>query len=190
MAIILTIVLYLSSQSGLDISIKESNYKYEMVSWMQEVGKSIKAFRYNQEAELSSKNTDNIAVNYLNSRTKHFNILLLQYKTLIAFKTFITAILLIIGVYLLINQLWNIGEFIAAEIVILIIINSVEKLILNLDTAYDVLTSLDKLSSVIESPEENQGSLEFSSNEISLELINFSFSYTNSHPILKNINFG
>jgi ATP-binding cassette subfamily B protein len=188
LAIILTIVLYLSSQSGLDISIKESNYKYEMVSWMQEVGKSIKAFRYNQEAELSSKNTDNIAVNYLNSRTKHFNILLLQYKTLIAFKTFITAILLIIGVYLLINQLWNIGEFIAAEIVILIIINSVEKLILNLDTAYDVLTSLDKLSSVIESPEENQGSLEFSSNEISLELINFSFSYTNSHPILKNIN--
>ena len=81
LAIILTIVLYLSSQSGLDISIKESNYKYEMVSWMQEVGKSIKAFRYNQEAELSSKNTDNIAVNYLNSRTKHFNILLLQYKT-------------------------------------------------------------------------------------------------------------
>ena len=50
--------------------------------------------------------------------------------------------MLIVGSLLLVDQQLNIGQFIAAEIVILMVIASVEKLITNLDIVYDVLTAL------------------------------------------------
>ena len=42
----------------------------------------------------------------------------------------------------------NIGQFVAAEIIIILIINSVEKVLRIIDTIYDVLTSLEKLGYV------------------------------------------
>ena len=54
--------------------------------------------------------------------------------------------MLIIGAVLLIQQQLNIGQFIAAEIVILLILSAVEKLILNLEVAYTILTGVEKLN--------------------------------------------
>jgi ABC-type bacteriocin/lantibiotic exporter with double-glycine peptidase domain len=42
----------------------------------------------------------------------------------------------------------NIGQFVAAEIIILLVINSVEKIILGLETFYDVLTSIEKIGQI------------------------------------------
>jgi hypothetical protein len=36
-------------------------------------------------------------------------------------------------------------EFVAAEIIILLVINSVEKIVIGLETTYDVLTSVEKI---------------------------------------------
>ncbi len=185
---LLALVLYLTSKKGMKTSINESNQKYTLVSWMQEVAKSINAFKQNQETRLCEKTTDNILVNYLTQRTNHFKILLFQYTTLIIFKTLVTAALLIIGVVLLIDQKLNIGEFIAAEIVILSIISSVEKLIKNLDTIYDVLTAIEKIVSVTENNSESNGSIALNNESIDIKLINMSFEYTAYRPILKNIN--
>ncbi|MBK9552286.1 MAG: ATP-binding cassette domain-containing protein [Saprospiraceae bacterium] len=188
LALLLFLIVYFTSKNGLETSINESNYKYEVVAWMQEISKSIKSFKLNQDTGLNFKSTDKILVNYLKTRTKHFKFLLVQYKALIAFKTLVTAFLLLLGVYLLIDQQLNIGEFIAAEIVILSIIASVEILIKNLDSVFDVLTSLEKLSNVTEGNSEENGKLLISENKISIELVDFSFTYPNSKPILKNIN--
>lgn len=67
---------------------------------------------------------------------------------MIIFKIIITASLLSIGGYLVISQEMNIGQFVAAEIIILLVINSVEKIILGLETLYDVLTAVEKIGLV------------------------------------------
>ena len=55
----------------------------------------------------------------------------------------VAAGLLLIGGLLVINQQMNIGQFVAAEIIIILIIASVEKLIKSMDSIYDVrLTSI------------------------------------------------
>jgi ABC-type bacteriocin/lantibiotic exporter with double-glycine peptidase domain len=69
----------------------------------------------------------------------------------------ITATMLFVGTYLLINQQLNVGQFVAAEIIILTMISSVEKIIINLDTFYDMLTSLDKLHTIEKQPIEMSG---------------------------------
>ena len=53
LALILWLILFFTSKEGLETSIKESDYKYESVAWMQQIAKSIKAFKLNQDAELN-----------------------------------------------------------------------------------------------------------------------------------------
>ena len=51
--------------------------------------------------------------------------------------------MLILGVFLLVDQQINIGQFIAADLVIIAIINSVEKFIGNFDKVYNALVALE-----------------------------------------------
>jgi ABC-type bacteriocin/lantibiotic exporter with double-glycine peptidase domain len=130
-------------------------------------------------------------VQYLDARNEHFKILLLQYRTLVAFKTTITAAMLIFGSILLVNQQLNIGQFIAAEIVILTILNSVEKLIINLDSVYDTLTAVDKLAKLTDKPIEQFGNIALpaTAKGVKIEAKELSFSYPDRPPIFNKIDF-
>ena len=99
--------------------------------------------------------------------------------------------MLIIGAVLLIKQQLNIGQFIAAEIVILLILSAVEKLILNLEVIYNILTGIEKLNKITDKKLEAQGSMSFGStgNGISIEVKNLNFQYENNRPLLQDVNF-
>lgn len=181
-------ILKFTSNNGLSTSLQESNYKYELVSWLQEMARAVKSFKFSRDSNLDVQKTDKMVVGYLNSRTAHFKVLLFQYKTLIGFKVLITTILLSAGVYLLVNQKLNIGEFIAAEIVILTIISATEKIIKSLDSVYDVMTGMEKLDGVIENYGEKDGGMILSTDNISMELIDYNLQYPDGNTVLKNIN--
>ncbi|MBK7640199.1 MAG: ATP-binding cassette domain-containing protein [Bacteroidetes bacterium] len=181
-------MLYLTASNGLKTSLKESYYKYEVVAWLQEIGRVVKSFKYGLSNSLSLKKTDDILVNFLDSRIQHFKILLLQYKVLVVFKVLITAIMLGFGTYLLVIQELNIGEFIAAEIVVLTLISAVEKLISSLDSVYDVLTGLDKIAIVTDGKLDTKGSIKINSTPIGIELIDLNFHYGDGNNVLENIN--
>jgi ATP-binding cassette subfamily B protein len=152
-------ILYFSGTRGLQTSLEESDYKYGVGGWLEEMARAILSFKFFRTSGIDMRRTDELVVGYLNARTSHFKILQIQYWTLVGFKVLVTAIMLAVGSYLLIDQQLNLGQFIAAEIVILLVLNSVEKLIVNLDKVYDVLTSVEKLSKVIDSPLEQDGSV-------------------------------
>lgn len=181
------LILFFSSKVGLQSSIDESTAKYRVISWLQELAKSILTFKYNMHTKLGLLKTDQNVVNYLLARTEHFKILIFQYKTLVLFKVLITAFLLTVGVYLLINQKLNIGEFIAAEIVILSIINSVEKILKNLDSVYDVQTALEKLATIQDGQTEENGTLALNADSIAIKMNNFSYSHPHSEVLLNHV---
>ena len=103
--------------------------------------------------------------------------MVLQFAQLITFKVLVTAGLLLIGGILVLNQEMNIGQFVAAEIIILLIISAVEKLILRLESFYDLLTSLEKLGQVVDKElEAQEGANPFeTSRPFSLELEGVSY---------------
>ena len=189
LVVILYTILKLTSVKGLSSSFEESHYKYAVVAWLEEMAKVIKSFKFSQGTHFNLQKTDNNVTNYLRARTSHFKVLMFQYKTLVFFKVAITAAMLVVGTSLLLSQQLNIGEFIAAEIVILSVINAVEKLIINLDSAYDVLTGLEKLSTITESVAEKEGNITLDTeNGIDIEIKNLSFSYQQSNQIFSNLN--
>ena len=172
-------ILYYSGPRGLATSIEESDYKYGVAGWIEELARSVWSFKFSRGSKLNLRRTDELATGYLDSRTSHFRILQLQYWTLIAFKVIITAAMLVVGSLLLIDQELNLGQFIAAEIVILLVIGSVEKLITNLDTVYDVLTSIEKLEKISDKPLEEEGRvpLERSAGGMKVQLDRVKFGY-------------
>lgn len=186
--LLLGLILFYTSQKGIETSIEESNYKYAVAGFFGEMARTIKTFKFSQGSDLNLRRTDQNVSGYLGARTNHFHVLLFQYKSLLFFKIALTTLMLTLGSYLLINQQLNVGEFVAAEIVIMLVIGAVEKLIISLDSAYDVITGLEKLGSVTDSPMEKSGDLVLdTTNGIEIDMQHFSFEFEPGKPVLDSI---
>jgi ABC-type bacteriocin/lantibiotic exporter with double-glycine peptidase domain len=190
--LILIIIFRFTGPSGLTTSLKESKYKYEVAYWLEELGRAMNTFKLAGENELYLGKTDLNALHYLEARKKHFRILLIQYGSIVGFKTLVTAGLLALGSWLVIQNQLNIGQFVAAEIVILIILTSAEKLILTMETIYDVMTALEKLGNVTDLPLEKEEGLHFEEIDkkcgVEIHVKDLSFQFSDAEtPTLDNI---
>lgn len=187
---VLYMILHITGNKGLQSSLAESRYKYAVVGWFEEMARIVKSFKFSTGNNLHLKKADEKTINYLEARTKHFSVLLFQYRSLLAFKVLITAAMLIVGVMLLLNQQINIGQFVAAEIIILTVINSIEKIIVNLDSVYDVLTAVEKIGKLTDKPVEVSGNyLPQAENGFNISATDLQFGYETDRPVLKNVYF-
>ena len=188
---LLYVIFKFSYTSGLETSLKESKYKYKVVGWLQEIARNNFSFRKRTNFEFALNKNDRLVEEYLKYREKHFNIIKRQYSQLIIFKVIITAGLLLIGGYLVLNQQMNIGQFVAAEIIILLVINSVEKIVVGLETLYDVLTAVEKIGQITDFEIEatSEISNEICYNNITLEAEKIKYKFPDSPDfILSNVN--
>ncbi len=189
LVVLLYVILATTLPKGFTKNLLASDYKYKTAAWLQELARVVKTFKYAKKTSLHIEKTDDLVSNYLIARTSYFKILLTQFWSLVAFKIIITAAMLIVGVYLLLNQQINIGQFIAADIVILAVINSVEKLILTLDKAYDTLTAIEKLDKIKSAELEIAGKETIAgTNGMKIDFKNVSFNYPNGKNVLTEIN--
>lgn len=192
LVIFLVVIIFIySMESGIKSSIEESDKKYETAAWIEDIAASVKTFKMHSEEGTHLEGTDSRVTEYLDHRTQHFKILVFQYKTIIAFKVIITFAILAIGTYLMINQQLNIGAFIAAEIVVLTIMSAVEKLIVSLESYYDLIASYAKLTKVTDLKEETQGDIQLSQKEkgMEIEFKDVEFAFNDTPSILSEVNF-
>ena len=154
--ILIYVVFKFTARRGMETSLEESKNKYKVAFWIQEVARSVVSFKLSGKTSLALTKNDDLVMDYLEARESHFRILVIQFIQMIGFKVIVTAGLLTIGGGLVLSQEMNIGQFVAAEIIILLVIGSVEKLITGLESFYDVLTSLDKIGQVVDKELEPQ----------------------------------
>lgn len=188
--VMLYIIFKFSYTSGIDTSMSESKYKYRAAEWLQEIARNKYSFRKSLNFDYALQKNNSLTNNYLDYREKHFNILKRQYVQLIVFKVIITAGLLLIGGFLVLNQQMNIGQFVASEIIILLVINSVEKIVLGLEAFYDVLTAVEKIGKVtdMETEEVQETESKTPFDRITLETDQLSLRFPNSDKdMLKDI---
>ncbi len=187
--ILIFIVFKFTAVKGLETSLKESKNKYKVAHWIQEIARSVISFKLSGSTSLGVNKNDELVHGYLQARESHFKVLMLQFIQMISFKVIVTASLLLIGGALVLNQEMNIGQFVAAEIIIILVIASVEKLILGLESFYDTLTSLEKIGQIVDKNLESQSgeTPQFSKGiRIELEHVAYEVSNRDKH-ILKDI---
>ena len=191
---ILFMIFYITGPKGLKSSITESKYKYKVVYWLEEMARTLYSFKLSGNTSLPIKKTDYNVNNYLKNRSTHFKVLISQYSYVLLFKAIVTGGLLIIGTVLVVQTEITLGQFVASEVIIILILNSVEKIIMYMDVVYDMLTAVDKISHVTDLPLEKTGGIDIpksqiKENGISIEIKNLSYTYPgNKKPSLDHIN--
>jgi len=181
------LIMAVTGPKGLKTSIKESSSKYKIAFWLEEIARTKMSFKLISETDFDLSQSNEKVNQYLTYRENHFKVLLNQFSYLIGFKVIVAAGLLITGSILVFNQEMNIGQFVAAEIIIILIIASVEKLIKSLDSIYDVLTALEKIGHVLDMPLDQDDGLEFKNEQesfsISADNLYYKFPNDNTNTI-------
>jgi ABC-type bacteriocin/lantibiotic exporter with double-glycine peptidase domain len=157
----LTLIFFLTGPKGLSSSIQESKYKYKVAQWLEELARALNSFKLAGTTDLPIKKTDYNVNNYLKYRKVHFKTLITQFSYILLFKAIVTGGLLIMGTILVINREITLGQFVASEIIIILILNAVEKIIMYMDVVYDLLTAVDKVAQVTDLPLEKVGGIDF-----------------------------
>jgi ABC-type bacteriocin/lantibiotic exporter with double-glycine peptidase domain len=197
-AVVLLFLLYLvfklTSPKGMATSLKESSAKYEVAYWLEEIGRTLGTFKLAGQCNLPFTRVDKLVKQYVQYRNGHFAVLIFQYKVMIAFKVLIVVSLLVAGSILLMSDEISIGQFVAAEIIIVLIIASVEKLILSLETVYDTLTATQKIGLIMDMElERNDGidkSIKNSTEGLHYELRGLGYRHSNAEkPVLNRVSF-
>lgn len=189
--IVLVLIILATSNAALKNSIKESDEKYKVAFWLEEIARILKSLKLSSSSDFPLKKTDDLVCSYLDAREKHFSVILIQSWAFLGFKFIITFLLLSLGVFLVINQDISIGQFVASEIIILMILNSVEKIVLNLENVYDMLTAIEKITKIFDYKEEDIiGSINTIQKIDSIEVKDLTFSYNeDDNTILENLSF-
>ncbi len=190
--VILAFIIRSTAKKGFQTSMEESTFKYKIANWLDEITQARVSFKMAGFSLFNLNQTNTFVNNYLSAREKHFKVLVQQYGFLILFKVIIALALLIVGGVLVLNQQMNIGQFVAAEIIILLVLNSVEKLILNLEIFYDVLTAIEKIGQITDLPIEQMNGVEFEkpNDGVHVHVSNVSYQFAQfQFPVLNEVSF-
>ena len=189
---VLWLIIRLTGPRGLVTSQMESAYKYRTAHWLEEVARSVVAFKAAGRATPALERMDGQVAGYLHYRERHFRVLVIQAMAAIGFKTLVTGALLILGSVLVIDRQITLGQFVAAELVIVTVLAGIEKLVGSLAEVYDVMTSVDKLGAITDLPLETTVGLPLpdGASGLAVEVEGLRYTYPGAErPALANIAF-
>lgn len=184
-------IIRITSPMGFQTAMKSSDFKYQIGDWLEQISRNIKLFKYVNHHNVHLLKTDSLVAQYLENKTAYFKILRIQYWTLIAFKVLIFAALFLLSILLLLRQEISVGQFIAADIVILGVISSVEKFIQNFDKLYLSVTSLEKLNKITNAHTEHSGNMMYepATQGVKITFDKVTFAYNPSHKVFDKLSF-
>ncbi len=155
--IVVLLICWLYGPAGLKTSLNESKYKYKIVAWLEDIARDLSIYRPNTARDSVDllepiDKMDDLVANYVTYRNAHFRILQRFYYSGVAFKTLVTGGLLVLGTVLVVGREMSLGQFVAAELIIVLITSSVDKLVSGIDTVFDMLTAVEKIGFITDMP--------------------------------------
>ena len=148
--VLLMAMVFLLGRGALKSSIRESKCKYAMASWLQDLARCRTTFRYDGAAEFALERSDQLIFNYLSARTKHFSVLMRQLLAILLIQAIASTGLLTIGGWLVITGQLSLGQLVAAELIVAIVVDSFAKMSKHIESFYDLLASVDKIGHLLD----------------------------------------
>ena len=143
-------------------SIKASDAKYEVATWLQDLARVPILFKSNRGDAFAIERADQLVGLYLEWRQKHFRVLLRQIVGSVTIQVIANTLLLGLGGWLVIRQQLTLGQLVAAELIIGVILSGVAKLGRYLDKFYELCASVAKLDALFDVPYEKESGSFFS----------------------------
>ncbi|MGQ9864535.1 MAG: ATP-binding cassette domain-containing protein [Bacteroidia bacterium] len=196
-AIILILLLTLLAITGLTITFPAtykykyaaSSEKYNLVAWLEETAKNLLTFKLAGSPSLVLHRTADANNTYLYERSHYFRRVLNQQGILLGYKFLLTIGILIESALGVTQKEITLGQFVATELVLFILLGAIDKITTNLETFYSALVSMEKISQALQTPQErNIGRYLLIEEGLSLRIENLSYRAPESQkPILSGI---
>ncbi len=182
-----TIVLL--GRGGIPTSLEESKYKYRVAEWLEELGRCHVSLKMNDLPDFFLRRLDEEVNRYLTARRRHFAVVVRQIFGSHLLQALALTGVLGVGGWLVIQRQLTLGQLVAAELVIVMLLAAIEKLALSIDDLYDLVTSLEKLGHVTDLPAEIHQGVEIPAGSrgarVTCEQV--AFHYDPAHPILEAV---
>jgi ABC-type bacteriocin/lantibiotic exporter with double-glycine peptidase domain len=179
-------IVFVLGRGAVYTSLKESKAKYAFQAWLEQIATHLITFKTPGGAALASARAGELLEEYLVYRTRHFRILLRQIAGSFALQALASSILLGIGGWLVIERQLTIGQLVASEIVVTLMVSGFTKFGKQLEVFYDLQAAVDKLGTLVDLPLEREGGITMPSRRgpASLQIVNVSAGY-DSDPVLQ-----
>lgn len=183
------ILVMLLGRGAIDSAVNVSAAKYQTASLLEDIARAQLSFKLLSATPFGFDRINTISLWYLQAKRQHFFIVSRQVFGSYIFKALAIVGILGVGGALVIQQQLSLGQLVAAEIVIIMIIGALEKLLGQFDSYYDMTAALDKLSYVMNQPTEAVGGQAVPSTEVDVvvRFSNVSLSFDRL-LVLENLN--
>lgn len=189
MLVVLWVIVFGLGKQAEETAIKESKAKYEMAAWLETIARNRWLSKFYRAKQRSAESTQALTEAYLVVRAKHFKVLLTQLIGAVGLYALIGTGMLILGGTLVIKGQINLGQFVAAELIIFGVLSAFVRLVTKLEYFYDLLAAVDKLGVLETMPVEHSGKHQPAEGYHCLKVQALSFSYDNQPPLFSEIDF-
>ncbi|NCY02757.1 MAG: ABC transporter ATP-binding protein, partial [Planctomycetia bacterium] len=145
MVLLIVFLLAVLGIGGVRTSIDESYAKFDMAAWLEEIAKCPHTFRFGRGGTLALQRADGLAAAYVAARKRHFRVVWRQTLFALLLEAVGSTVLLGLGGWLVINRQLTLGQLVAGELIVTLVLTALSKLGKYIEVFYDLQASLDKL---------------------------------------------
>lgn len=178
-------IMRVLGRHAINTAVAESYAKYDTGAWLENIANNSNLFKFSDGENYAIKGSDKLVVEYLHRRQSHFSILLKQNIITVIIYALAGTVMLGIGGWLVMRAEINLGQFVAAELIIFTVLGSFSNFVKQLSNYYELVAGLDKLEVVKTIDIEPSGKHEFDQNHaLAVRLKNVSYQFNaNIQPI-------
>ena len=163
-------ITWLLGRGGVKTSIDESIAKYRIVHWLQDVISFPSAFKINGGEDLAIERANSLAAEYLSAREGQFRVVIRQVTFAIGLQVLASTALLGLGGWLVIVRQLTLGQLVASELVVTVVVGAFAKAGKALEKFYDLMAGIDKVGHLLDIPvDRRRGQISLDDEPASLE---------------------
>jgi ABC-type bacteriocin/lantibiotic exporter with double-glycine peptidase domain len=190
MVALLGFIIFVLGRNGIDTAVDESKAKYATAAWLETIARNYNVFKFFNGLNRANRLSHDLANQYTKKRKEHFRTLFVQNIGAVTLYAVVGTLMLALGGGLVIKGQINLGQFVAAELIIFGVLAAFVRFISKLEYFYDMLAALDKIGFLDDLPQEKIGTYALASNRFSyIEAFNLSFSFSPRVNLINRVNF-
>ncbi|MEY4684704.1 MAG: hypothetical protein RLZ25_1163 [Pseudomonadota bacterium] len=152
----LYVIFRVLGTDGIETAVAESEAKHAVASWLQELPRHPVATRYGHGKSWGLDRSNGLVEHYLERSKDHFRVLMKQQAAILGLYAVANSVLLGLGGWMVIERQLTLGQLVAAELIVSAMLSGLTRLGKTITSYYDLMAGMDKLSYLLDLPEEPQ----------------------------------
>ncbi len=152
MIVLIVFLLGVLGLGGVRTAITESYAKFDVAGWLEEIAKCPHTFRFGRGGSVAIDRATALTSHYIDCRRQHFRVVWRQTVFALVLEAVGSTVLLGLGGWLVISRQLTLGQLVAGELIVALVLTAISKSGKYLEIFYDLQASLDKLGVIEELP--------------------------------------